>query len=1203
MYHHRPDYEDPDEPDSVYRENDEEWIELTNRGDEVVDLSGWRLRAAIEYEFEEGVTLAPDAFLVVARNAAVLAEKIPDIAIVGDFRGSLNNGDERVELQDPAGNPVDAVHYFGDRPWPADADGGGSSLELRNPGMDNEVPEAWVASDESLKSEWHTYTYRAVAQRPVYTAGVRSFHELRVGFIQAGSCLMDNVSVVEDPDGARTEIARNRTFGSLFAPVTASNWRLIGNHEQSEAIMDPEAGAVLKVVAESSMNYLNNLCEGSLTKEVETGKEYEVSFDAKWLSGSSQLRTEVYYNKFAKKHILEMPEKHGTPGARNTAFEETPGPTFRALRHAPAVPGASDEVSVFVAAEDPDGIESLTLRYSVDEGNWQDVPMAVGDDGAFHGVVPAQARNAIIQFYVEGRDLQGGVSWHPAGGPDSGAFVQVDNAVGTDQRQTMRLILKDSDSDLLHDPLLILSNARRPATLIMNESDITYGCAVRQRGSMFSRSGAGAGLNIKFPGDRLFRGVQPTVIIRWRNPHEILVKHMANQAGDVPTSYNDFLEYRGYRSDHSGLIRMEMARFGENFLAGAYENGDEEPVFKMEGIRDFQQEGPGGIKRPMPIGWIVQYDLADLGDDKEQYRHVLRMINARRRDDYSAMLDLCKAFSAPDESFREAIEAVIDTDQWCRMMAVQTLCGIADVYPVENPHNMNFYRRPTDRKIISIPWDWDFVFNLAASSRIIDPRSSNKNLWRLLEEPGINRLFRGHLLDVIDTVFNETYADEWFRHYAEVGGVNYNSQIGYVRSRASNVRGQAASQTPFQILTNDGDDLTVDGSEVTLQGAAGVRVRTIEHLESGLTVEPRWIDDETWEFTVPLGGEVNTVTLQARDYQGTKGSLFNPAGSDRITITNTSAVDAPQAGGLLISEFMYHSATPTPAEVAAGHDDQNSFEFIEIVNGGSRSVNLASLAFTDGLTFDFAEGADPVILEAGAVGLLVADRAAFELRYGPGLPVLGVYTGNLANEGERVTLAAGNARVIVSFSYDDRAPWPESADGEGYSLTLTDLSGGADANASESWRASALPGGTPGVIESAPETLRYVDWVAEEFSEEEREKPEISGFEADLDGDGLANALEFVLGSSPRVRDSSALQATLAGEVLRLTFFRRIDSEWTVVAERSADLRVWEPLGQERIQSETAKRLEQREDVNLSVSRSGAKEYFRLRVESGEPAP
>src|SRR5205809_686815 len=81
--------------------------------------------------------------------------------IVGDFRRKLSHHAARILLQDSRGNPVNEVTYFNEHPWPAYSNGGGSSLELRNPRMDNRLPESWAASREGTKSEWKHYSFRA----------------------------------------------------------------------------------------------------------------------------------------------------------------------------------------------------------------------------------------------------------------------------------------------------------------------------------------------------------------------------------------------------------------------------------------------------------------------------------------------------------------------------------------------------------------------------------------------------------------------------------------------------------------------------------------------------------------------------------------------------------------------------------------------------------------------------------------------------------------------------------------------------------------------------------------------------------------------------------------------------------------------------------------------------------------------------------
>ncbi len=126
-------------------EADYEYIELFNRGNDSVNLDGWKFADGISFTFG-GVALGPGDYLVVCKNSSVLALEYGIGNVIGDFDGRLENAGENVALADAADNVVDEVDYGDSRPWDALADGGGSSLELLDPNADNSLFTVWKAS-------------------------------------------------------------------------------------------------------------------------------------------------------------------------------------------------------------------------------------------------------------------------------------------------------------------------------------------------------------------------------------------------------------------------------------------------------------------------------------------------------------------------------------------------------------------------------------------------------------------------------------------------------------------------------------------------------------------------------------------------------------------------------------------------------------------------------------------------------------------------------------------------------------------------------------------------------------------------------------------------------------------------------------------------------------------------------------------------
>jgi len=1049
MYHHRPQYAEAGDPAIPYIENSEEWVELYNKSSSPSDLSNWSLAGGVHYDFPTGTSIPPGGYLIVARDLAAFAAKYPGVNAVGDFTGRLADSGAELRLLDSYNNPSDSLTYYDGAPWPEAADSGGSSMELRNPDIDNALAASWGSSDQASTSSWHTYEYTLTAQNPFFRPNQYNFTEIRLGLLEAGEILIDDLSVIEDPNGANTELLANGSFDTL------TGWRLLGTHRESDVISDGGQN-VLRVHASGRFNYLNNLIESNLTladgslRPITNGMEYKVSFRAKWVSGSPQFRFEFYYNKLAKLVVLKQPMASGTPGSQNSNYRANVGPDIWGLKHSPSVPEAGEPITISAHAGDVDGVGSVTLKYSLNEGSFQSQTMVHDGDGLWTGVIPAASDGTIIQFYLEAEDQSANqsVSYAPARGINSRALIKIATPNLGTLKHSIRINMLASDASLMHDQNKTISNARHGCTVITDENTIAYDAGVRLRGSMYSRRLEDlTGLNLKLPADQSYRGARSTITIRRRSLKEIVAKHIINAVGGINDNYNDIVRFNGHIAAQDGQARIEMTRFTNSYLKDLPGgNGDDGTVFKMEGIREFYltQDGtPDTPKKPFHIKWVPSFDLADQGDDKEIYRHNISINTALSRDDYSGAIAMCKLFSLSGQELEDTAPSVIDVDRWMRQFALLSLCGVKDTYSQKNPHNLNFFARP-DGLVEPMPWDWDQVFILSTSAPIF----GNRNLSKLYGRPIYRRLFYGHLLDMMDGKFNTGYLTEWLNYLGDCTGEDYSAYAGRVNARVSFVLSQLPVQVPFAITSNAGNDFSVNDSTVLLTGDGWIDVHEvyINGLPSPLKIT--WQDGDSWKIQLSLAPGANPLALVAKNRQG------QIVGSDNINITNTGMVEPASSSTLVISEVHYHP------------DGDADTEYIELQNiDTSATIDLTGLTFTQGIDFTFPKN---TMLVPGERLLVVQNYVAISSMYGNGLRVVGVFENGtrLSNSGERIRLESAAGIVIQDFTYNDSFPWPNSADADGASIVLILPESNPDQTLPENWRPSAAWGGNPGTSDA-----------------------------------------------------------------------------------------------------------------------------------------
>jgi hypothetical protein len=159
---------------------------------------------------------------------------------------------------------------------------------------------------------------------------------------------------------------------------------------------------------------------------------------------------------------------------------------------------------------------------------------------------------------------------------------------------------------------------------------------------------------------------------------------------------------------------------------------------------------------------------------------------------------------------------------------------------------------------------------------------------------------------------------------------------------------------------------------------------------------------------------------------------------------------------LVLSEIMYN---PLPVGVV----NSDEFEFLEFKNTGPMPLNLSGLTFVSGINYTFPPG---TILRPGAFFVLARNAVQFAAKY-PGAPLQGIFSGRLDNGGETLRLIAPSGGNIISVTYNDRAPWPAAADGLGFSLVPVTPGDSLEPDDPRHWRASTLPGGSPGADDPA----------------------------------------------------------------------------------------------------------------------------------------
>ncbi len=1079
-------------------DDDDQYIELYNRSASTLDLSNWILSDAVSFTFPANTLMAPGSYLVVGRNIARLFANYPNLNAnntLGNYSGSLSHNGEHLALAKPDYQVVtngsalvtnlqmyitvnDVTYGTGGR-WGQWANGGGSSLELRDPNSNNRLAANWGDSDETQKSVWTNIETTAVLDNGKNYDP--SIDYAQIGLLDAGECLVDNIEV--HPGTAATNYVANPDFESGL-----TNWILEGCHIRSSLENTGyQSTRSLHIRNSDRMWTGDNSCEVALTTNaLASGQTATLRFKARWLRGWPEVLLRLNGNWLEATGRMPVPANLGTPGLPNSRLVANAGPAIYEVTHSPAVPATNQPVVVTARVHDPNPLQSFTLVYRLDPSlGVTSVPMtddgtggdAIAGDGVFSATIPAPNTNQIVAFYVTATDALGGSSRFPALLNNNSFFppecvVMFGDSNPGGSFGVYHLWITRTNANLW-SAQSDLSNESWDCTIV-NNNRIIYNAQARFAGSPYHQ-----GFNTPygnlcqykwiFPDDDAFLGA--TSFNKIHQP--------GNGAGDDASIQreqcaNTFLRALGvpwlYRrhvavyvnGNRRGTLMEDAQTPDADVVREHFPHDADGWLYKMQPWFEFAP-APKGSSTPFANqSWCNIMPYTTTGGAKKVARYRYNFLVRRTpttANDFTNVFSLVDAAGTfAGANYVANMQNMADMENWMRVFAANHAAGNWDSFGAQNAQNLYGYIGTQGTKYSLLMFDFNIVLGNSGSwgpgQNLFTVNSQDSNMAQIYSNPTFRRMYWRALQELVngplDVANSGPLLDAKYAAFTANGlnveDPNTNLKPWLTQARSSISSQIASANTGAFALSG----ITLNNNVAIVSGTAPFVVSTITF--NGVPYPVTWNTVTTWIATVPLQPGVNQLSVVGLNRQGQPV----PGASFPISPNYAGSLPSP-VGQVVINEIMYQPARPNA-------------EYIELFNNSAAITFDLSGWKLRGVGYTFPAGAT---IGPRKFLVLAANRAAFAAAYGATTQVFDTWSGTLSSNGELLSLVQPGTNSdlnVAQVQYSTAPPWPSNANGLGSSLQLIDAT--EDNWRPGNWAASGLPTAyTPGVVNSVTAAL------------------------------------------------------------------------------------------------------------------------------------
>jgi hypothetical protein len=898
----------------ISEDSEDEYVELYNNSTQSINIGGWKFTSGISYTIPDGTIIPPKGYIVIAANAERLIARYPSLTTAntfGNFEGKLDNRGERIQLSKPLSDTpannefiiVDELTYGDGSNWGKWTDGGGSSLELKDPHSDNSRPDNWAGSDETNKAPWTTVSHTGILDHGDGRCG-----EFELMLLDNGECMVDDIVIQRS--GESVNRVSNGNFESW-----ENGWTIEGNH--SESIVESSTGyngtKGMHLIATGDGDNLPNCLRSDLTSRLRENETATISAKARWLCGNRNLLVRLHGNYLEAVGTLDIPETIGTPGEQNSTYIDNAGPVIENTVHSPILPESGQEITITARVHDPDAVKNVTLYYRIDPDTAYNA-IAMNDsgidgdlltnDGIYSATITGKAAGTMIAFYVQAQDnaVPSAVNWFPAGAPEKEALILVGDSLAPGVFGNYKMWVNTANGNYWSEQPK-MSNEMIDGTFVYGDFRVIYNAGIRMRGSGWIRSRFGdpfdwiASYVVKFDkADRLMGATslnldnlkQQDVWGRGVLDPTFLYERMSFWIGErlgVETCYQRFilLYLNGIKK---GVLFTDTQHPNRDYMRCWFPNDDDGYSFEADSWFEYDNGFPSYKKNATLERFSTTGDVLK----QARYRWVWeKKVAHAADDDYTPLFELIDVMNSSDDYY-DKVDALVDWNQWMRGFAIRRgAAADRDGYGYEAGKNAYIYKGHNS-KWKYILWDLDLGFGIERPytaglfSEINDPVLNDY----FFQEPAFRRAYWRALQELVDGPMApenfDPVVDAYYRAFQDNGIVTDNpaSAKWWVSNRREYIMDQLDSvSADFRITTNNGNNFSTSTSPYTFEGMAPVKVDAIK--VNGQIYRTNWTGVTNWSIDIKLVPGQNNL-----EFKGYDSGFKELAGmNDSITVTYT----------------------------------------------------------------------------------------------------------------------------------------------------------------------------------------------------------------------------------------------------------------------------------------------------------------------------